>query len=144
MAPVTNAGRRVDCPSRVPISPKPPDLRPGQPPVSSRRLAAEASASHFTTEDLTCLRDQLRIPDDALTALHDLRFTGDVWAVPEGRIVVAGEPLLQVTAPIAEAQLVETALLNHLTYQIAIASKARGVDRIEQEPRSCSGAAASP
>lgn len=57
-------------------------------------------------------------------ALAGLRFTGEVWAVPEGRIVTAGEPLLEVTAPIAEAQLVETALLNLLTFQTAVASKA--------------------
>src|SRR5205814_1397372 len=57
-------------------------------------------------------------------ALAGLRFTGDVWAVPEGRVVFADEPLLEVTAPIAEAQLVETILLNQLTFQTAIASKA--------------------
>ena len=57
-------------------------------------------------------------------ALAALRFTGDVWAVPEGRIVTAGEPLLEVTAPIAEGQLVETAMLNLLTFPSAVASKA--------------------
>jgi nicotinate phosphoribosyltransferase len=79
---------------------------------------------HFTADDQAYLRDGLRLPAAAVTALGRLRFTGDVWAMPEGRIVFAGEPLLEVTAPIAEAQLVETALLNHLTYQTAIASKA--------------------
>jgi nicotinate phosphoribosyltransferase len=78
----------------------------------------------FTADDEAYLRDGLRLPAGAVTALGRLRFTGDVWAVPEGRIVFAGEPLLEVTAPIAEAQLVETALLNDLTYQTAIASKA--------------------
>jgi nicotinate phosphoribosyltransferase len=57
-------------------------------------------------------------------ALARLRFTGDVWAVPEGRIVFENEPLLEVTAPIAEAQVVETYLLNQVTFQTAIASKA--------------------
>ncbi|GAA4545028.1 nicotinate phosphoribosyltransferase [Amycolatopsis samaneae] len=57
-------------------------------------------------------------------ALAVLRFTGDVRAVPEGRVVFAGEPLLEVTAPIAQAQLVETAMLNFVTFQTAIASKA--------------------
>ena len=63
---------------------------------------------------------------DAATvdSLAGLRFSGEVWAVPEGRIVYADEPLLEVTAPIAEAQLVETALLNQLTFQTAVASKA--------------------
>jgi len=63
---------------------------------------------------------------DAATvdSLAGLRFSGEVWAVPEGRIVYADEPLLEVTAPIAEAQLAETALLNQLTFQTAVASKA--------------------
>lgn len=57
-------------------------------------------------------------------ALAQLRFTGDVWAVPEGTLVFENEPLLEVTAPIAEAQIVETYLLNQITFQTAIASKA--------------------
>lgn len=62
--------------------------------------------------------------DESLAALDGLRFTGSVRAVPEGRVVFAGEPLLEVTAPIAEAQLAETLLLNQLTFQTALASKA--------------------
>ena len=60
-------------------------------------------------------------------AIHDfadVRFEGEVWAVPEGRIVHAKEPILEVTAPIAQAQLVETALLNQVTLHTTIASKA--------------------
>ena len=59
-----------------------------------------------------------------LDALGALRFSGEVWAVPEGRVVFAGEPILEVTAPIAEAQLAETFLLNRVTFQTALASKA--------------------
>lgn len=63
--------------------------------------------------------------DDAtLDAFAAMRFTGDVWAVPEGSVVFAGEPILEVTAPIAEAQLVETYLLNQITFQTTIATKA--------------------
>lgn len=62
-------------------------------------------------------------PADA-RALAQLGFTGDVWAVPEGTLVFENEPLLEVTAPIAEAQIVETYLLNQITFQTAIASKA--------------------
>jgi nicotinate phosphoribosyltransferase len=62
--------------------------------------------------------------DASLDALRGLRFTGDVWAVPEGRIVFAGEPLLEVTAPVAEAQLAETSLLNRITLETTLASKA--------------------
>jgi nicotinate phosphoribosyltransferase len=59
-----------------------------------------------------------------LEAFRRFRFTGDVWAVPEGRVVFAGEPLVEVTAPLPEAQLIETFLLNRVTYETTIASKA--------------------
>ncbi len=59
--------------------------------------------------------------------LPRLRFTGDVWAIGEGTPVFAGEPLLRVTAPLAEAQLVETALLSTVLFQTMIASKAARV-----------------
>lgn len=57
-------------------------------------------------------------------AFRDLRFTGDVWAIPEGHVVFPDEPVLEVTAPLPEAQLVETLVLNQVTYQTAIATKA--------------------
>lgn len=78
----------------------------------------------FTPEDLSYLRQTRGYREESLRALADLRFTGEVLAVPEGRVVFAGEPLLEVTAPIAEAQLAETALLNHVTFQTAVATKA--------------------
>jgi nicotinate phosphoribosyltransferase len=62
--------------------------------------------------------------DAALEAFRGLRFTGEVWAVPEGRLVFAGEPLLEVTAPVAEAQIAETFLLNRITLEATLASKA--------------------
>lgn len=63
--------------------------------------------------------------DDAgLEAFEGLRFNGDVWAVPEGTIVYANEPLMEVTAPIAAAQLAETYLLNQITTHTTLASKA--------------------
>jgi nicotinate phosphoribosyltransferase len=61
---------------------------------------------------------------EALDALRGLGFEGEVWAAPEGRIVFAGEPILEVTAPIAVAQLVETMMLNQITLHTTIASKA--------------------
>ncbi len=59
-----------------------------------------------------------------LEAFGELGFTGDVFAVPEGRIVFANEPILEVSAPIAEAQLVETYLLNRVSLQTTLATKA--------------------
>ena len=78
----------------------------------------------FDAEELRYLRDGLPFSPADVDAVSRLRFTGDMWAVPEGRIVLAGEPLLEVTAPIAEAQLVETVLLNRVTFETSIASKA--------------------
>jgi nicotinate phosphoribosyltransferase len=56
--------------------------------------------------------------------LADLRFSGDVWAIPEGLPVFRDEPLLRVTAPLAQAQLIETALLNRVCYSSLVASNA--------------------
>ncbi|MGH9089614.1 MAG: nicotinate phosphoribosyltransferase [Acidimicrobiales bacterium] len=77
----------------------------------------------FAPEDLEWMAAAGFGPED-VRALGDLRFTGDVHAVPEGRVVLAGEPLLEVTAPLPEAQIVETQLLNQVTFQTALASKA--------------------
>lgn len=77
----------------------------------------------FDDDDLASL-SRLGFDDEALGLLAGLRFTGEVRAVPEGRVVLAGEPLLEVRAPIAQAQIVETHLLNQVTFQTALASKA--------------------
>jgi nicotinate phosphoribosyltransferase len=78
----------------------------------------------FPESDLDYLGRELGFDDDVLDRFASLRFRGDVWAVPEGRIVHAGEPILEITAPIAVAQLVEPFLLNQITFQTTIASKA--------------------
>lgn len=62
-------------------------------------------------------------PDRFWTVLRETTFTGDVWAVPEGTAVFANEPLLRVDAPLWQAQLVETYLLNTLNYQTLIATR---------------------
>ncbi len=77
----------------------------------------------FDDEDLDYL-GSIGFDDVSLDAFRGLRFTGEVWAVPEGRIVFAGEPVLEVTAPAAEAQIAETFLLNRITLEATLASKA--------------------
>jgi nicotinate phosphoribosyltransferase len=79
---------------------------------------------HFDGEDLRYLGEVLGFTPADLEAFRRFRFTGDVWAIPEGRIALAGEPLLEVTAPLPEAQLIETFLLNRVTFESTIASKA--------------------
>lgn len=80
----------------------------------------------FTDEHLAYLK-KLGFRQDFLDYLHDFKFTGDVWAVPEGTIAFPNEPLIRVTAPIIEAQLVETFLLNTINLQTMIATKASRV-----------------
>ncbi|MFG2396227.1 nicotinate phosphoribosyltransferase [Streptomyces lydicus] len=78
---------------------------------------------HVGHEDIEVFAEVLRRPVRDLAPLLDLRFTGEVRAVPEGRVVLAHEPLVEVTAPLPQAQLVETFVLNQLSHQTAIASK---------------------
>ena len=77
----------------------------------------------FDENDLAWLAGQ-GFDAATLDALRELRFTGDVWAIPEGHAVFPDEPLIEVTAPLPEAQLVETLVLNQITYQTALATKA--------------------
>ncbi|MFN3597769.1 MAG: nicotinate phosphoribosyltransferase [Rubricoccaceae bacterium] len=93
---------------------------------------AYLEAFHFP-EDALAYLTTLGLFDDAfLQWLGRLRFTGHARAVLEGSVVFAGEPLLEVTAPIAEAQLAESFLLNQIAFQTAIASKAARVVRAAQ------------
>lgn len=80
----------------------------------------------FTEGHLAYLRTQ-GFKEDFLNYLRDFMFTGEVWAVPEGTLVFPNEPLLRITAPIIEAQLVETFLLNSINFQTMIATKASRV-----------------
>ena len=82
---------------------------------------------HFSQEDLAYLRYLRMFDEDFLRYLRDLRFTGDINAVPEGTLVFPGEPILQVIAPLTQAQLLETTLLNIINHQTLIATKASRV-----------------
>jgi nicotinate phosphoribosyltransferase len=82
---------------------------------------------HFAPDDIDYLRGLDLFPADFLDRLGDAGFTGEVWAVPEGEVVFQGEPLVRVTAPLVEAQLVETWLLNRIGSQTLLASKAARV-----------------
>ena len=81
----------------------------------------------FDDDAVAYLRTLGRFGEAFLDRLRHLRFTGDVWAVPEGELAFAGEPLLRVTAPLPEAQLVETFLVNVLAFETMVATKAARV-----------------
>jgi nicotinate phosphoribosyltransferase len=82
---------------------------------------------HFTDEDIQYLRDLALFDEGFLNMLKQIRFTGDIYAVQEGTVVFPNEPILRVKAPLFEAQLIETALLNIINHQTLIATKASKV-----------------
>ena len=82
---------------------------------------------HFTEEDIAYLRSLDLFDEPFFDYLRAFRFTGDVYAVPEGTVVFPEEPILTVCAPLPEAQFVETALLNIVNHQTLIATKAAKV-----------------
>ena len=82
---------------------------------------------HFTPDDVDYLRSLKIFDEDFLEYLRGFHFTGDIYAIPEGTVVFPREPLLKVVAPILEAQLVETAILNIINHQSLIATKAARV-----------------
>ncbi|ORV68480.1 nicotinate phosphoribosyltransferase [Mycobacterium gastri] len=81
----------------------------------------------FDGQDLDYLRGLGQFSDEFLGWLAGVRFTGEVWAVPEGTVVFPNEPIVAVIAPIIEAQLVETFVLNQIHLQSVLASKAARV-----------------
>ena len=80
---------------------------------------------HFSPDDIDYLRSLHIFNDDFLEYLRGFHFTGDIYAIPEGTVVFPREPLLKVVAPIMEAQLVETAILNMINHQSLISLKTR-------------------
>ncbi len=81
---------------------------------------------HFEDDDIEYLRTQ-EFDDEFLEHLRDFKFTGDILAMPEGSIAFPLEPIIRVTAPIIEAQLVETYVLNRMNFSTLIATKASRV-----------------
>lgn len=79
---------------------------------------------HFSENDIAYLRSLGIFTEDFLTYLADFKFSGDIYAIPEGTVMFPREPMIKVIAPIMEAQLVETAILNILNHQSLIATKA--------------------
>jgi len=84
---------------------------------------------HFSAEDIQYLRDRNLFSEEFLDYLANFKFTGDIWAVPEGTPIFPREPILTVRAPAIEAQLIETFLLLSINHQSLIATKANRVVR---------------
>lgn len=87
-------------------------------------ILAYAESFRFQADELAWLETQGEFPPKFLESLAELRFTGDIWALPEGTVVFPYEPIVQVVAPIHQAQLLETYILNQIHLQTLLAAKA--------------------
>lgn len=88
----------------------------------------------FDEDDIEYLKSKNMFSDGFLEYLRDFKFTGDIWAIPEGTIVFPNEPLITVRAPIIQAQLLETFILLSINHQSLIATKTR---RIVNQAKDC-------
>ena len=84
---------------------------------------------HFDEDDIAYLRKRGCFSEEFLDYLKGFRFSGDIWAIPEGTVVFPGEPLMTVRAPIIEAQFIETYVLMVINHQSLIATKAARITR---------------
>lgn len=84
----------------------------------------------FSESDIAYLREELGYQDDFINYLKDIQFTGTVYSMVEGELVFANEPIVRIEAPLVEAQLIETALLNIVNYQTLIATKASRIKQV--------------
>lgn len=83
----------------------------------------------FDEEDINYLKSQNIFSQEYLEYLKNFKFTGDMWAIPEGTVVFPNEPLITIKAPLIEAQLLETAILNLLNHESLIATKTSRIVR---------------
>ncbi|MBQ2806655.1 MAG: nicotinate phosphoribosyltransferase, partial [Clostridia bacterium] len=84
---------------------------------------------HFDDDDIAYLRSRNCFSEEFLEYLKDFKFTGDIWAIPEGTVVFPGEPLMTVRAKAIEAQFIETYILMMINHQSLIATKAARLAR---------------
>ena len=82
---------------------------------------------HFTEDDISYLKSTNLFDDAFLESLQSFKFTGDIDAIPEGSVIFPNEPIIKIKAPIDQAQLMESALLNIINHQSLIATKAARV-----------------
>ncbi len=93
------------------------------------QIAEYIQALRFDEEDIAYLESKGCFDEAFLDYLRTFRFTGDIWAIPEGTVVFPGEPLLTVRAPVIEAQFIETYVLMMVNHQSLIATKAARITR---------------
>lgn len=94
------------------------------------RIVEYISNFQFTKSDIEYLQNELGYEEDFLAYLQTLRFTGTIRSMKEGELVFHNEPMLRIEAPLAEGQLIETAILNIVNYQTLIATKASRMKQV--------------
>ena len=94
------------------------------------RLVSYFENLRFTETDIAYLREVEGYPEEFLTYLKEFKFTCTVRSAVEGELVYSNEPLVQVEGPLAQCQLIETALLNIVNYQTIIATKAARIKSV--------------
>lgn len=88
---------------------------------------------HFSESDLEYLEKEVGFEKDFIEYLKNMRFTGNVYSMIEGELVFGNEPIVRIEAPLGEAQIIETALLNIVNYQTLIATKASRIKQIVKD-----------
>ena len=96
------------------------------------QIAEYIQSLHFSDEDIDYLRSRNLFTEGFLEYLKNFRFTGDIWAVPEGTPIFPNEPIMTIRAPAIQAQLIETFILLSVNHQSLIATKANRVVRAAQ------------
>jgi nicotinate phosphoribosyltransferase len=103
---------------------KPPTHRSFLIVAGIHELLERLTNLRFDDESLDYLRSTGQIRTEFIDSLANFRFEGDVWAVPEGRVVFPNEPIVEISAPIMQAQIAETLAINSIHFAMAVASKA--------------------
>ncbi|MCR8641234.1 nicotinate phosphoribosyltransferase [Paenibacillus sp. N1-5-1-14] len=99
------------------------------------RLVEYIQSFQFQSSDLDYLKNELGYADDYLDYLSTMKFTGNIQAMREGEFIFANEPIVRVEGNLAEAQIIETALLNIINYQTLIATKASRIKQVVGDQR---------
>lgn len=87
----------------------------------------------FSESDIAYLKNEVGYRDDFIDYLKNVRFTGNMYSMVEGELVFGNEPIVRIEAPLVEAQLIETALLNIVNYQTLIATKASRIKQVVKD-----------
>lgn len=102
--------------------------------VGTQKLVDAIFNFRFSDEDINYIKTLNNYSEEFLNYLKDFRFTGTIYAPHEGEVIFANEPILVIQAPLIEAQLIETVVLNIVNYQVLVATKASKIRQVTDKP----------